>query len=194
VEAGRTEWGDRWAFSCLANLAAGIKSSSERCREFSDLLDHSRSLCRRARHARLKSGQRMWCKGQFSVVRTPDDRMLVSLVAMTSATPETLVAIHESLNDALARLDDQQWDQVFTSCKLSMALAHLRKEEVMTSFDARALPEGLSARTVVALASRAAPETPISFITSSSQIRSTMPRASWSSFKVKRWTSKDSAP
>jgi hypothetical protein len=159
VETGRTEWGDRWAFSCLANLAAGIKSSSERCREFPDLLDHSLSLCRRTRHARLKSGQRMWWKGQFSAVRTPEDRMVASLVAMTWATPDTLVAIHENLNDALTKLDNQQWDQVFSSCRLSMALAHLRKEEMMASFDAHMLTEGLSARTVVALASRAAPET-----------------------------------
>jgi hypothetical protein len=159
VETGRTEWGDRWAFSCLANRAAGIKSSSERCREFPDLLDHSLSLCRRTRHARLKSGQRMWWKGQFSAVRTSEDRMVASLVAMTWATPDTLVAIHENLNDALTKLDNQQWDQVFSSCRLSMALAHLRKEEMMASFDAHMLTEGLSARTVVALASRAAPET-----------------------------------
>jgi NACHT domain len=159
VEAGRAEWGDRWAFFCLANLAAGIKSGSERCREFPDLLDRSQSLCRRARHARLKSGQKMWWKGQFSAVRTPEDRMVVSLVAMTWATPDTLVAIHESLNDALAKLDDQQWHQVFTSSRLSMALANLRKEEIMTSFDSQAVTEGLSPRTVVALASRAAPET-----------------------------------
>jgi len=159
VEAGRAEWGDRWAFFSLANLAAGIKSSSERCGDSPDLLDRSRSLCRRTRHARLKSGSKLWWKGQFSAARTPEDRMIVSLVAMTWATPETLAAVHESLNDTLVRLDDQQWHQVFTSTRLSISLAHLRKEDVMTSFDAKALTGSLSARTVVALASRAVPET-----------------------------------
>lgn len=159
VEAGRAEWGDRWAFFCLANLAAGIKSSSERCKEFPDLLDHSRSLCRRARHARMKSGQRLWWRGQFGAVHTPVDRMVVSLVAMTWATPDTLVAIHESLNDALVQLDEQQWHQVLGASRLSVLLADLRKKEIMASFDASALTGGLSARTVVALASRATPET-----------------------------------
>ena len=159
VEAGRGEWGDRWAFVCLANLAAGIRSSSERCKEFPDLLDGSLSLCRRARHARLKSGQKLWWKRQFSAARTPEDLMVVSLVALTWATPDTLVAIHESLNDALVKLDDHQWHQVFNSSRLSIALAQLRKEEVVASFDARAVAEGLSPRTVVSLASRASPET-----------------------------------
>jgi hypothetical protein len=101
----------------------------------------------------------MWWKGQFNAVRTPEDRMVVSSVAMTWATPDTLVAIHESLNDALAKLDDHQWHQVFTLTRLSLAFAHLRKEDIMTSFDSRAVTEGLSPRTVVALASRATPET-----------------------------------
>jgi len=120
--------------------------------------------------------------------------MVVSLVAMTWATPETLVANHESLNDALVRLDDQQWHQVFTSSRLSLGLAHLRREDIMASFDANALSDGLSARTVVALASRAIPETAHQLHQRffADQVDNDPP--SLSLFKVKRLTSRDLAP
>src|SRR5690606_21291042 len=76
IEAGRTE-GNRWATelipwdslisaivaefgecpaaSHLATVAAGIKSPTETCTDCPDLFDHSKSLCRRARYARLRA-------------------------------------------------------------------------------------------------------------------------------------------
>lgn len=60
VEGIRQCWGDKWICFHLANIASGIKSSTEKCIEYSDLLDHSKELCKRVRYARLRAGQYPW--------------------------------------------------------------------------------------------------------------------------------------
>src|SRR5262249_19610765 len=60
VEEGRRVWGDYWAFYHIANISGGIKSSTETCKDYSELFDHSISLCCRARYARLRAGNPNW--------------------------------------------------------------------------------------------------------------------------------------
>jgi hypothetical protein len=60
VEKSRSVWGEQWIHFLLANAASGIKSTTETCRDFPDLLDRSKSLCRRARYARLRAGTIKW--------------------------------------------------------------------------------------------------------------------------------------
>jgi hypothetical protein len=60
VEESRALWGDRWATFRLANLAAGIRSAEITCKEFPDLLDHSKPLCERVRYGRLRAGNSRW--------------------------------------------------------------------------------------------------------------------------------------
>lgn len=158
VEAGREYWGDRWAFFCLADLAAGIRSTSERYLNFADLLDHSLSLCRRVRSARLKSGQTAWWESQFRACRSIEDCMLTALVAITWARPDTLVAIHECLNEGLARMDNVRWHKVINASRRVITYAHLRRDDVYSVLDVDSLSSALSPVTVVALAARAVPE------------------------------------
>jgi hypothetical protein len=65
VEIIRQGWGDVWICFHFANIASGIKSSSETYKEFSDLLDHSKDLCKRARYARLRAGQYSWWESKL---------------------------------------------------------------------------------------------------------------------------------
>lgn len=128
IELGRATWGERWVFSCLANLAAGIRSNTERCKEYPDL-DHSRSLCRRARHARLKSGVKSWWVDQFRGTHSTDDQRLVCLLALTWATPTTLVLIHDELDSCLTSLDQRSWYRIARETRRTLSATHVRKPE-----------------------------------------------------------------
>ena len=72
VERTRSLFGDKWALFCLANVAAGIKSQKETCVDFQDLLNHSKSLCRRVRYARLRAGSVSWWSKQIEFAEQSD--------------------------------------------------------------------------------------------------------------------------
>jgi len=80
VETARAEWGDRWQLSILANAAAGIRSKTETCSIFSNLFDHSVSLCRRVRYARLRAGSAAWWGRTFERAVEPHERVLGTLI------------------------------------------------------------------------------------------------------------------
>ena len=60
VEQGITEFGARARFVEMANLAAGISSKREQCKDSPELFDNSRPLVQRTRYARLRAGSRKW--------------------------------------------------------------------------------------------------------------------------------------
>jgi hypothetical protein len=68
VERSRSLFGERWAHYELATAASGIKSREETYSNYSDLLDYSKSLCRRARYARLRAGNVVWWERQLGRV------------------------------------------------------------------------------------------------------------------------------
>jgi hypothetical protein len=159
VEVGRQIWGERWAFYCLANFAAGIRSHTERSREASALLDDSLPLCSRARHARLRSANKGWWQSQFDSVRSEQDVMFVALVALTWARPETLVAIHGVLDEALARLKREAWLRLMSEVQRALSRTRTRSDQKVSAFDVGLLAASLSARTVAALGMRASSPT-----------------------------------
>ncbi len=154
VEAGREIWGERLAFFHLANVAAGIRSATETCKDFSNLLDHSSSLCRRARYARLRSGSVSWWKRQFESASSENDRALTSLVALTWASTATLVENADVLDVTLRALHKEDWCRLFNFARRAISLASSR-EEKDGSFDVNQLPSTLSVRAVCALGMRA---------------------------------------
>jgi hypothetical protein len=126
VESGRSLWGDRWAFYFLANVAAGIKSNAEQCSDCPDLLDHSRALCRRARHARLRSSSASWWMKQFSLAQSHSDQAFVLLVALTWINPSALLPNIEFLERIVNEMDRREWARLFFAARRAASLVHLR--------------------------------------------------------------------
>lgn len=154
IEAGRSIWGDRWAFVLLANAASGIRSNSEKCLDCPELLDHARSLSRRARFARLRSGTASWWKKQFDAAQAFSDRMLVCLVALTWATTNTIGGLQDILEATLENLSQEQWAKVFYGARRSIAMARVGDER-REQWRANALRSNLSIRMASVFAMRA---------------------------------------
>jgi hypothetical protein len=154
VEIGRSCWGDRWAFFELANVASGIHSTSERCSDFSRLLDHGRSLSRRVRYARLRSGNSTWWTKQFGTATNVHDSMMMMLIASTWMTLNTLLTTVESLEEALEAISPAQWRQLFYSVRWAGYITTVR-EDKNESFNLNRFPSKLSERMASIFALRA---------------------------------------
>jgi hypothetical protein len=145
IEAGRASWGDRWVFFCLANFAGGIRSSSERCSEYVELLDGSKSLARRARYARLRSGANVWWRKQIESATSVPEKLLVLLISLTWATPNTLIESLDQLDEQLAKLPTGIWLRLFYAVR--HAFKAVRGSEGGTAdFAIEQLPETLPIR------------------------------------------------
>jgi len=152
VEAGRRLWGERWALTQLGNVSAGIKSHTERCNAFGDLLDESKSLCCRIRYARLRTKHKAWWNVQLQAVGTVNDASLVCLVALTWASSATLLGVQLELDKAVNILNDAQWKQLIRAVKRARSrIGTERGGELVIG----ALSEKLSNRTLAAFAVRA---------------------------------------
>jgi len=152
VESGRSLWGDRWALDVLAATASGIRSSSEKCQDFGDLLDHSKSLCRRARYARLRSGAASWWKSQLELATDNDDKLLVLLLCTIWATVPTLLSILEPLDSVLTNLPSWLWSKLYSALSWLRYLVKF-DDKTLDSIEAEKLPPKLSERTANILAS-----------------------------------------
>jgi hypothetical protein len=145
IESGREIWGDRWAFFYLANLAGGIRSTSDKCSDSPDLLDVSRPLSRRARYARLRSGANVWWKTQIELATSQDDQLFALLISLTWGTSNTLIAILDQLDEALGKLSRSQWLRLFYAVRRVSMLAR-GGEGGRESLDMQIFPQSLSTR------------------------------------------------
>jgi hypothetical protein len=151
VESGRSLWGDRWALTILAVTASGIRSSSEKCQEFGDLLDHSKSLCRRARYARLRSGSPAWWRQQFEQAGGgSDDVLLVALLCVTWATTPTLLSILDPLDSVLKSLSLGPWLRLYGAVDWLRYLVKF-DDKSRDAIEVEKLPSNLSERTAYVL-------------------------------------------
>jgi hypothetical protein len=148
VESSRSLWGERWKHFRLANVGAGIRSEEIVCREYPDLLDHSKPLCRRVRHARLKASAHRWWQSQIEETKTKVDRMLVSLVFLSWASVSTKIKLLDLLQDLLERLPSTEWELISEAISDSRTYARSRQS---SDLNIESLPETLSARAVTAL-------------------------------------------
>jgi len=153
AEAARSLWGNRWTISVFAATASGIRSGSEKCQDFEDLFDSSKSLCRRARYARLKSGVPSWWKKQFQQAESVEDALFVSLLCATWATTHTLCMLLDTFENALKGLPLWQWLKLRVGVRRVKHFA--RFDDDGDSIDVTSLPETLSEKLVSILASRA---------------------------------------
>lgn len=155
VEKSRSLFGDKWALLFLANVAAGIKSQKETCVDFHDLLDYSKSLCRRVRYARLRAGNVSWWSKQIDSANSPEDIMLITLVLLTWGSSSTLIALARSIENFMDRLTQDNWYLLMQSVQRTMSLVHEDLREGLSHFDLSSLPGELSDRTATAFGMRA---------------------------------------
>jgi hypothetical protein len=115
VEGGRLIWGDQWVFNKIANMSAGIKSKNETYNNFSDLLDSSKSLCKRARYARLRAGNPNWWLKQFEQSKNKSDFLLILLILISWGSETTLHLLSNKIDEVVSKLDNEDWQKLFNS-------------------------------------------------------------------------------
>ena len=132
VEAGRSIWGEQWAFWQLANVGSAIKSQIETYTEFSDLLDHSQSLCKRARYARLRAGSTGWWQKQIETTNSDTERALCALVFMTWASANSITHLADAISDLIVNLSDKDWHRLYNAVR--EATVFTRSPTIRTAF------------------------------------------------------------
>lgn len=158
VESTRSVCGDKWALFCLANVAAGIKSQKETCVDFPDLLNNSKSLCRRMRYARLRAGNYNWWSKQIDSANNQTDFMLIALGLMTWGSSSTLVTLAKSIERILEFLTEDNWYLVMRSIKRSLSLIYEDQSAGLLYFNLTSLPRDFSNRAATAFGLRAKKE------------------------------------
>jgi hypothetical protein len=156
IEAGRSIWGDRWALFNLANVAAGIRSTADKCADCPDLLDTGRPLARRVRLARLRSGGRRWWNRQLEAAASEFEVSFSLLVALTWATTSTILANAELVDALLSRFDQPLWHRLFAAVRRCASMAGAR-EGSAEKVGPRSLPARMSQRLASILADRVDP-------------------------------------
>jgi hypothetical protein len=156
IETARVMWGDRWAVVNLATVAAGIRSSTEKCSEYVDLYDHSVSLARRYRYARLHSGAHVWWKTQLSSVARAPDKLFALLPLLTWATNNTLLANVHLIDDMLESLSFFAWRRLFTSVRRCILWVG-KDDESFEKLAVEKLPDQMGLRLAAILSDRLKP-------------------------------------
>ena len=159
IEDGRKRYGERWCWFYLANAGCRIRSQSEKCAEFGDMLDPSVSLARRARYARLRAGAPQWWRGQLSQCQRGIHGAFALLVLMTWGSARTIGMCVDEVERISVQLTPQEWK--WTSDGLVDALAHLGEDggERTARFEMAALPTRMSVRAATLLTMRSNGET-----------------------------------
>ena len=155
VSAIQQEFGERFVTFQLANVASGIKSSSETCTDSSDLFDSTKSLCRRSRYARLRAGNPNWWLKEWGQASTVDRQMLCGILYFTWASSNTIIQTLETVDVIVGELQDEMWHILFESVEQSVQLTRNQSGERTMSIDCDALPKITSPRTMALLRLRA---------------------------------------
>jgi len=155
LEKLRTIWGERWAIFHIANVANGVNIAKEIYQDFPDLLDHSKSLCKRTCYARSKARSIDWWKKQFNTVATELDRMFVSLVFLVWASPNTILSLSEVVDPVFCQLPMEKWQHVINSMKEIVPSVRKHTHDGLFSLDIIGLPGNLSERTLSVIGMRA---------------------------------------
>ena len=156
VETIRKNWGDVWLCFHLANIASGIKSSTEKYLEYSDLLDHSKDLCKRVRYARLRAGQPAWWLKQIEKSKNEVDIATILLILTTWSSSKTLEEMIYKINELIPQLSDLVWKKLYNSVEEALALNQKNTQKI--SFSVKKIDGVLNVRSAVLISLRATPE------------------------------------
>lgn len=126
VESFRGIFQDTWAVKIISVISAGIKSKDETYEEFSDLTDSSKSLCKRARCARMKSGNVKYWESQL---QNSSDITYTLLVLFTWATPKTLIQLIESISINVNKLSQDEFWTLSVYLRKTTRQSHLNNSQ-----------------------------------------------------------------
>ncbi len=159
VQQGISEFGERRRFVELANLAAGIRSTEEKCLDSPDLFDSGRPLVRRARYARLRAGSRKWWSKHLQSTTKPDEVWLALLLFTTWAGARTIEELAETFDKLIVSLGNSEWYSLYLSLRNAIGTRFLRPMVKPLGIRVSVLPPTLNARTAALLAERCTPAT-----------------------------------
>ena len=125
VESIRQCWGDVWIGFHLANISSGIKSTSETCTDFSDLLDTSKDLCKRARYARLRAGQESWWTKQIERTTSECEISFILLILITWGSRKTLEKMIDKINYLVRDLSETAWKNLYNSTEEALGMTQM---------------------------------------------------------------------
>jgi hypothetical protein len=98
----------------LAIVAAGIKSRSETYDEYGDLLDKDVSICKRVRHARLKSGNiNYW----LEVLKKETPSNFTLTVLFSWCTPKTIIELSDLINKSVEAIPEIDFLKIANAVK-----------------------------------------------------------------------------
>ncbi|MCC5658763.1 NTPase (NACHT family)-like protein [Nostoc sp. XA010] len=153
VEKARSLFGEQWVFLHIANIASGIKSKSETCKGFTDLFDHSVSLCRRARYARLRAGTISYWQKLFEQTDNVIDKMFAVLLLITWGSQKTLEQLAITIDVLVENLSIDNWQRLYKSVEESVSVTQQSSARLII-FNVKSLPDNLKARTLTILSIR----------------------------------------
>lgn len=154
VETGRRSFGERSKFLELACLGAGIRSKDQQCSEYNDLFDHSRSLVKRARYARLRAGSREWWGRQFDEAREVADLQLALLLFLSYAGAKTVGDLIGRVDAMVDAMPERDWQRLHSMLETTASLNAGREWLKLLRIRGHRMPNKLGERAVVLLALR----------------------------------------
>ena len=113
IEECRSIWGEQWAHYALSVTASGIRSQDQSPAEYSDLLDRSQPLCRRARYARLRAGVPSWWAGQLDGAHDRLERLFVLSLLLAWGSERTLLQLGSILDGLLRNVEYAEYAKVY---------------------------------------------------------------------------------
>ena len=159
AQQGISEFGERKKFVELANLAAGIRSTEEKCQDSPDLFDIGRPIVRRARYARLRAGSRKWWSKQLQSATNADEVWMALLIFATWAGARTIEELAEEFDKLIVSLGTSEWYSLYSSLRRAVGVNSVRSWIKPLGIRVSALPPSLSVRTAALLAERCTPAT-----------------------------------
>lgn len=126
VESFRGIFHDTWAIKIISVISAGIKSKDETYEEFSDLTDSSKSLCKRVRCARMKSGNIKYWELQ---IQNSTDITFTLLVLISWATPKTIIQLVKSISTQVNKLSKDEFSTLSLSLRKTTRLSNLNNSQ-----------------------------------------------------------------
>lgn len=102
-------FGDQWIFYIIATISSGIKSKTQIFDDHGDIANSSLSLCKRARYARLKSGNVNYWQEQFKIAEEMPFKLLLFF---TWATPNLIVQLLKTINTIINNLSSDSFAKI----------------------------------------------------------------------------------
>jgi len=127
VESFRSIFKDTCAIKIVSVISAGIKSKDEIFEEYYNLTDSSKSLCKRVKYARMKSGNIKYWELQLE---KSTDITFTLLVLLTWATPKTIIQLMKNISTNVSKLSNNDFLTLSESLRKTTRHSNLRNSQV----------------------------------------------------------------